>query len=665
MSARPLLLLFALSACRGEEDTASLDPDADLDGVSADEDCDDSDANVFPGNTESCDGVDNDCDGAIDNDATDAGTWYVDGDGDGWGGQDSQTACSQPLGHVAQDGDCDDSSPRYHPGAAEENCADPEDYNCDGSVGYEDEDQDGWPACEDCDDSSASANPDADEVCDGADNDCDGDVDQDATDATDWYGDADGDGFGGTVFVVTECEPPAGYVASSDDCDDLDPSSYPGGTETCDEADNNCDGTVDEDVQSTFYLDTDGDGYGDPDISQQACSAPTGTSHLDTDCDDSDPSAHPGGTEVCDGVDQNCDGDIDEGLADEWWPDLDGDGYGAGTGTEACEQPSGYVDNEDDCDDTEELAWTGATEVADGVDNDCDGSSLHGVFNATSNRDLAGGAYEYDSFDIAGGVTVTVTGTDPLEVYVLGDAAIDGTLDLSGSNGGPIGDLYTNAAAGSAGGGGGGSGGLGGAYNGTHPITADSGGGDAPGVGGIGYSSGSGGGGGGQAADGTQGGASGGCYTAYAGGLGGTAVSSTSTATLQPGSGGGGGGHGTGYNSGGGGGGGGGGAFFLDASNIDVAGAVTCTAGDGGGTNSCLHAGGGGGGSGGTLWFQAEDITVTGSLTCTGGSGGSVNTCGHCGTAGAGGAGAEGLIWLGASNSLSTAGTVNPSYLTP
>ena len=260
-----LLFLTTLAACRAVEDTSVPEVDQDGDGVLADEDCDDDDDGAFPGNAEICDGVDNDCDGTADDEAIDAMTWYLDADNDGWGGLESVTECSAPLGYVAQDGDCDDGSPRTHPGAAEENCQDPTDYNCDGSVGYADEDADGWPACEDCDDSSASANPDAQEICDGADNDCDGDGDQDAADATTWYGDADGDGFGGGVFVLVECEAPTGYVASSDDCDDLDPSSYPGGTETCDEADNDCDDSVDEGVQTTFYLDIDGDGYGDPD----------------------------------------------------------------------------------------------------------------------------------------------------------------------------------------------------------------------------------------------------------------------------------------------------------------------------------------------------------------------------------------------------------------
>ena len=72
----------------------------------------------------------------------------LDADADGWGATDEEvTACTQPSGYVSEGGDCNDSDPKYHPDAPED-CSDPNDYNCDGSVGYADNDGDGVPACQ-------------------------------------------------------------------------------------------------------------------------------------------------------------------------------------------------------------------------------------------------------------------------------------------------------------------------------------------------------------------------------------------------------------------------------------------------------------------------------------------------------------------------------------
>ena len=90
-------------------------------------------------------------------------------------------------------------------------------------------------------------NPDAIEVCDGADNDCDSSVDETASaDASTWYQDRDDDGFGDASRGTRACDVPDGYVDDATDCDDLDASSFPGGAEVCDDADNDCDGSVDE-----------------------------------------------------------------------------------------------------------------------------------------------------------------------------------------------------------------------------------------------------------------------------------------------------------------------------------------------------------------------------------------------------------------------------------
>ena len=184
-------------------------------------------------------------------------------------------ACDQPVGHVADSSDCDDTTP--------------------------------------------SVNPAADESCDGQDNDCDGDTDEDdAIDASTWFLDADGDGYGGSVHT-TACTAPAGYVSDSSDCDEGDAANHPGADELCDGADNDCDGDTDEDDAidaGIWFLDADGDGYGDATSSDLSCEQPSGYLVDDTDCDDADAAVNPGASEVpVNGIDDDCDGVTDPNTA--------------------------------------------------------------------------------------------------------------------------------------------------------------------------------------------------------------------------------------------------------------------------------------------------------------------------------------------------------------
>ena len=116
--------------------------DEDADGVPAEEDCDDSDPNVYPGASEQLnDGIDQDCDGLE--------LCPIDADGDGFGDADGATTTSSSLDCVAEGvannaDDCNDGSEQYYPGAPEEDCTDPNDYNCDGSTGFADADGDGF-----------------------------------------------------------------------------------------------------------------------------------------------------------------------------------------------------------------------------------------------------------------------------------------------------------------------------------------------------------------------------------------------------------------------------------------------------------------------------------------------------------------------------------------
>ena len=378
-----LLPLLALACRSGEVDKPAPEVDADADGYAADVDCDDADPDVFPGADEVCDGVDDDCDGAVDEDAADAETWYRDADRDGHGdAANAVVACEAPEGYAATDDDCDDRDAAFHPGAPEDDCTDPSDYNCDGSVGYADADGDGWAACEECDDGSAAVNPGANEVCnDGVDDDCDGEADgADALGATPWHADADGDTYGDAAAEVVACAAPADHVVDATDCDDTDPTVHPGAAETCDGDDEDCDGMVDEDASDadTWYADADGDSYGAAAYAVEACVAPEGYVADATDCDDGSDQALPGGTEVCDGLDNDCDGTVDVGAGDAltWYADGDGDGYGdAAHPVSACEAPAGYVSDDSDCDDGAATAHPGRVEVCDTLDNDCDGAT--------------------------------------------------------------------------------------------------------------------------------------------------------------------------------------------------------------------------------------------------------------------------------------------------
>jgi len=415
-----LALALALSLASGCRKT----PDLDGDGYTSDVDCDDLSATVHPGAAELCNLADDDCDGAIDNDVVDAPAWYADDDEDGFGSENVlATACEAPAGSVDNADDCNDRDGRVHPGATEADCADPIDYNCDGSTGFVDADADSFAACQDCDDTSAAMNPDAVETCDGVDNDCDGVIDNNASDITTWYADLDGDGAGSARMSVDACAAPLSYVATADDCDDFDPTAYPGADERCDGRDNDCNGVVDDDPidPAAFYADADSDGWGDEGSLTLACTAPTDTVARGGDCDDADARVHPlapevdcadpvdyncdgntgytdadsdghaacedcddsrddvfpGATELCDGADNDCNGVTDDNATDAatWYGDLDADGHGSTRFTaRACAAPDGYVASKDDCDDLNPAAAPGRSETCDGVDNNCDGA---------------------------------------------------------------------------------------------------------------------------------------------------------------------------------------------------------------------------------------------------------------------------------------------------
>ncbi len=196
----------------------------------------------------------------------------------------------------------------------------------------------------------------------------------DAGDPT-WYRDVDGDGYGDPDDSLTDANQPVGYVSSSNDCDDTNVSVNPGATEVCDSVDNDCDGTVDEPDAAdapTWYRDADGDGFGDLNDSATFCNQPSGYVPDATDCNDGNGAINPDAAEVCDGVDNNCDGAVDESGLDVWYRDADGDGFGdLNDSVNACGQPVGYVSNSYDCDDAYGSVFPGADEICNAVDDNC------------------------------------------------------------------------------------------------------------------------------------------------------------------------------------------------------------------------------------------------------------------------------------------------------
>ncbi|MEM7106145.1 MAG: MopE-related protein, partial [Bacteroidota bacterium] len=274
---------------------------------------------------------------------------------------------------------------------------------------FRDEDEDGWFDYLDCNDNDATISPGAVELCNGIDNNCNGLFDDGVPTIT-YYRDFDNDGFGSMVVSIDTCIliPPTGYVWLANDCDDNNNMINPAASEFCDGIDNNCNDLIDDGLAlNTYFLDSDNDGFGSMVASIDTCllTPPAGYVWAGTDCDDNNNMINPAAGEFCDGIDNNCNNMIDEGLiVNTYYLDVDSDGFGTSFNPiDTCllTPPEGYVWLGNDCNDFNNMIYPGASELCDGMDNNCNGMTDEGLPFNTYYLDTDNDGYGDAAFPIS------------------------------------------------------------------------------------------------------------------------------------------------------------------------------------------------------------------------------------------------------------------------
>ncbi|MBI2668707.1 VWA domain-containing protein [Candidatus Woesearchaeota archaeon] len=354
-------------------------------------DCDDDNPYRNPAAAEICNDVDDNCDCEEDTnkdgilcDPGDDGVneglihsqWYKDNDGDGFGDPNGKKLfCTHPdNGYVQNPNDTDDTSPNVNPNIPE--ICDGIDNNSDGTIdekcacingktepcgtsnvgecsyGVQKCLEGTWGECK------GAINPTKEE-CDGLDNNCDGQTDENLT--QDCSNLCEENGFETCLNgIYVNCTAPQ-----------LEP-------EICNGKDDDCDGATDEGfTKYILYKDSDNDGFGCPsDILKEQCEQlMEGYVTNGDDCDCDNPDINPNAVEICDNIDNNCDGNNNELLGlTKYYKDSDGDGFGCSDESDFyCQQPEGYVAISDDCNCDNPNVNPNMEEICNGVDDDCDG----------------------------------------------------------------------------------------------------------------------------------------------------------------------------------------------------------------------------------------------------------------------------------------------------